>query len=61
MNFIIPKGTMFLKSINASAERHTADFLLKEINIVIDYNGGEECCSGNICNFIKFIEIYFFL
>ena len=43
MNFIIhcPKGTIFLKSLDASAESHTADFLLKEICKVIDYVGEE--------------------
>ena len=43
MNFIIhcPKGTMFLKSIDAFTESHTLKLLLKEICKVIEYVGVE--------------------
>ncbi|KAK1258132.1 hypothetical protein QJS04_geneDACA024940 [Acorus gramineus] len=44
INFLAnsPKGTMFLKSIDASAHSHTAIFLFKEINDVIENIIGKE-------------------
>lgn len=43
MNFIVnaPDGTYFLKAIDASSKPHTAEYLLSEIENVIEQVGVE--------------------
>ncbi|KAK1272530.1 hypothetical protein QJS04_geneDACA022308 [Acorus gramineus] len=55
------KGTMFLKSINASAHSHTAIYLFKEINDVIENIIGKEnvvqIVTDNVANYKAACEL----